>query len=50
MPAQDRVGRYQQTQTLHGGSGEVQQRGKERPVGRFETDSLLAELALQYGE
>jgi hypothetical protein len=51
VPSQDGVGAYQQPQAVQGGLGEsMQQRGKPCPVGWFEPDSLLAELALQHRE
>jgi hypothetical protein len=48
---QDSVGPHQQPQTVQAGSGElVQQRGQPCSVGWFESDPLIAELAVQHRE
>jgi hypothetical protein len=49
MPLENRVRTYQQPQSAQCRPREpVQQRRKQRPIGRFEPDPLLAKVALQH--
>jgi hypothetical protein len=51
VPSEDRVGSHQQSKAMQRRPRKpLQQRGQQRPIGRFEADPLPAQLAPQNRE